>query len=257
MYWFIYDTLRQAKVTVLLPVLLGIGSTVQAQVAPASSALVQQAQQVAVQAYRKAIDDQSQLYNGTEYFDYTRFYEVVEGHQFYPSETEQPGTLTYQGHSYEGVPLRYDTHLDQVIVKHPSSLFYVNLLAGRISSFSLGSRNFTRLGGAVAEQAAGSGFYEVLLSADSVRLLAKRYKNMLDQPAQNKTRVVFSSADRYFLQTKDNLRKINSKQSVLAAFPGQKKLLQRHIRDKHLFKNRQLREQDLVHIVLYRSTLPD
>ncbi|OWP64761.1 hypothetical protein CDA63_03100 [Hymenobacter amundsenii] len=219
---------------------------------------MQQAQQAAIQTYHAAINDQSQLYNGSEYFNYTRFYQLVEGNQFHPGAAAQPGTLTYWGHRYAGIPLLYDIHLDQVVVRQPNSLFDVALLSTEVSAFTIGNRSFVRLAGPVADQGAGPGFYEVMLAGADLRLLAKRYKDMLDQPAQNMTRVVFSSADRYFLQLGDDqLLKIKGKQSVLAAFPRHRKLLLRHIRDKRLFTDQQAREADIVQLVLYRTSLPD
>jgi hypothetical protein len=46
----------------------------------------------------------------------------VQGNPFFPSAEVKPGRLQYDGFAFEAVPMRYDCHLDRVVVQPAAGL---------------------------------------------------------------------------------------------------------------------------------------
>ncbi|GAB3240023.1 hypothetical protein GCM10027346_33740 [Hymenobacter seoulensis] len=227
----------------------------QAQTVPTDSTFLSAAKKQVEQRYAQAIQDQSQLYNGAEYFNYTRYYQEVRGHQFFMSPTEQPGSVYYGGHQYANVPLLYDIRLDQVIIKQPTSSFSLKLVDEQVKNFSIHGHTFIRLEkDSVANQNITPGYYDLLLDK-SIKLLAKHTKRMQAQPSQNTTRAEFTAADRYFIQKGNTYYAIKSKGSIISLFPESRKQLQKFARTNKLSFNKETREADIIQLLRYYTTL--
>lgn len=207
------------------------------------------------QRYAATVQDQSILYNGGEYFNYTRYYQQVEGNQFFGSAQEEIGAIYYDGHYYGQVPLLYDIHLDQVITKQPTNSFTLRLISNRVKYFSLHGHTFTYiLKDSAANRNIATGFYDVLL-AGKVKVLARRTKKMQTDPGQNTTKAVFSAANQYFIQLGNTFYPVKSKGSVVSLFPSHRRELQKYAHDQHLLFTKESREEDIVAMARYYTSL--
>ncbi|MBX0292678.1 hypothetical protein K3G63_19695 [Hymenobacter sp. HSC-4F20] len=235
-----------------------LGHYAHAQVAAPDSAFLATARTLAEQRYTAAIRDQSKLYNGSEYFNYTRYYQEVTGDQFFISAQEAPnGTVDYDGQVYTAVPLLYDIRLDQVVVKQPTSSFYLQLISERVRQFSLHGHTFVRLvRDSTVSQDVRPGFYDLLLDQSGVRVLARRTKKMQTQPSQGITRAEFYPYTYYFIELNNAYHSVKSKGSVISLFPAQRKALQQFARDRRLAFTKETREADILQLVSYYAGLP-
>ncbi|RSK49477.1 hypothetical protein [Hymenobacter rigui] len=233
-----------------------LAHTVNAQtIAPDSSRLTA-ARTLTEQRYTQAIQDQSRLYNGTEYVNYARYYQASVGNQFFVSPDEAVGEIEYDGRLYGNIPLRYDLRTDQVIVKQPTSSFYVQLVPERVKRFSVHGHQFVRLEADSANaQGIRSGFYDLLLDKQ-VKVFARRTKQMQTQPSQNVTKAEFYAFTQYLIQVNNALHSVKSKGSVISLFPERRKELQRYAHDNRLAFTKETREQDIIRLADYYTSLP-
>ncbi|RSK30253.1 hypothetical protein [Hymenobacter metallilatus] len=227
-----------------------------AQTATPDSAFLSQSRALTEQRYAQAIQDQSRLYNGTEYVNYARYYQASVGNQFFVSEQEALGAVEYDGNWYQNVPLRYDLRLDQVIIKQPTSSFYVQLVPERVKQFTVHGHRFVRLEGDSSTQSVRPGFYDVLLDKQ-VKVFARRTKQMQTQPSQNVTKAEFYAFTQYYIQTNHSLHAVKGKGSVVSLFPARRKELQRYAHDNHLTFSKETREQDIIRLADFYTSLPE
>ena len=226
------------------------------QASPADSTFLAAATQQVQQRYADAITDQSQLYEGSEYVDYKRYYQEVKGHQFFDKSSPAAGSLIYKGHLFAGVPLLYDVRFDQIITQHPTNSFMLKLVSEQVTSFTLaGDHRFIRIAhDTTSKSSIPTGYYEVLLD-NQVKLLAKRRKRIQEQPSQGAVNAEFTTIDRYYLQVGPEFYPVKGKSSVLGIFPEQRKALQKFVRDNKLTFAKSQREADLLALTRYYSTL--
>ncbi|SNR75867.1 hypothetical protein [Hymenobacter mucosus] len=237
---------------------LSIASSRQAVAQSTSSdtTLLAAAKSQVAQHYTAHIQDQSQLYNGPEYFNYTRYYQEVQGNQFFGTATAQPGSVYYAGHYYSNVPLLYDTRLDQVVVQQPTNLFTLRLVSEKVSRFTLQGHTFIRLTkDTAANQDITPGFYDLLVDK-GVTLLARRVKKIQVQPSQNITKASFSATNQYFIKRDRVYYPVKGRGSFISLFPDRRRELQQYAREKKLRFRKKGLEDDLIALVNYYASLP-
>ncbi|WP_303309438.1 hypothetical protein [Hymenobacter sp. BT730] len=233
----------------------GVSPPAWGQTQPPDSAFLATTARQLNQRYEALVQDQSQLYNGKEYVDYTRYYRKAEGHQFFESNKLQPGSVQYQGHTYPNIPLLYDIRLDQVILQQPATSFYLHLVEENVAAFMLGAHRFLRLENQPASpHPISTGFYELLLDGP-VRVLAKRQKEMKELSDQKIYYPVFRSIDQLFLQVGNAYYPVNKLSSVFNALPAQRKELQKFSRSHKLGFKKATREAHLVQLIGYYNSL--
>ncbi|MBV9989187.1 MAG: hypothetical protein JO301_16025, partial [Chitinophagaceae bacterium] len=110
------------------------------------------------------------------------------------------GSVTYQGTSYENIPLLYDFAKDALITRDFTGELSMELLKEKISRFSLGQHEFVKI-----EPDSGSsmrpGFYELLYSGPA-SVLVKR-TNQVVRVTQREDEPGKLSADRQFAEYDD------------------------------------------------------
>jgi hypothetical protein len=175
------------------------------------------------------------LYNGTEYVNYD---EYIEGYPFFESETVEKGTLVYDGSLYQNVPMLYDVVKDEVIIEHFNNYFKINLIAKKISSFSLLNHPFVRIvADSLPEPGIPTGFYEKLYDG-KVKVLARRIKIMEEEIVYNQLKKRFVQNDRYYLCKDTVYVQVKGRNAILRVFRDRRKEIRKFIKENKInFKN--------------------
>ena len=197
-----------------------------------------------------------QLYNGPEYVDYARRYHASTGHQFFLQADKQPGSVHYNGHLFSGLRLAYDVVLDQIVLTHLANPLTLRLINEQVRGFSLENHQFVRL---VADSCAGgvinTGYFEMLLQAGNLQLLAKHSKTMLAQPYHGFLDVVFIASDKLFLQKQNVYYAISSKAALIRLLADRKPELQQYIDAQQLRFNKDNFALSATRLVDYYASL--
>jgi hypothetical protein len=208
----------------------------------------------ASQQYERAVQPESDLYNGPEYVDYTQSGTI--GHQFFQQAEAQTGTITYSGATYQHVPLSYDLALDKVVLTYPNQAATVALVSEKVSDFWLGSHQFVRLAAdSTTKGELPTGFYEVLL-AGPVSLLARHTKKINQTLVQQNLRLEFRQTDKLFAKTANASSEITSLKSLLALLPAHKTDAQQYVRLHKLSFGAAERQESALSLLRYYYTLP-
>jgi hypothetical protein len=242
-----------------LPALLGIFSLVTpafGQTDAGAERGVTAAVETAQSSYTRTFRAHPQLYNGPEYLDYAKPYHERTGHQFFASPEKQLGSVDYNGHHFEAVPLAYDVVLDQVVLSPPQSPFMLRLVNEKVDAFTVNGHRFVRLvADSLTHDALRTGYYEVLADGPT-QLLAKRAKRLQERVAQPFINVEFTSIDKLFIQKAGHYYAIGSKSSVVRLLADRSKEVQQYLQEHKLKFGKKDREASAVQLVRFYAGLP-
>ena len=220
--------------------------------APQADSTLALARQAATAVYRESVGQEPQLYNGTEYVSYDRYY--ISGHQYFLQDEDLPAGICYDGIRYSQVPLRYDIHLDQLVLTHPGSALQLKLINAKVQSFSLADHHFIRLEkDSLAPGPGKTGFYQVL-AAGPVQALARRYKDLQESATREGMTGEFRQVNRFFLLRDKALIPVKTKGDVYRALPDRRKELQQFAASNKIKFGRS-REAGLVALIRYYNAL--
>src|SRR5687768_1130670 len=96
-----------------------------------------------VKFYYDAMGEQSPLYNGREYVEYSGTIQV--GHPFYNTTEFSKGSITYEGMVFNDAMILYDIVKDKVIIRHFNQIFRIDLPVEKIQDFRVLDHHFIRL----------------------------------------------------------------------------------------------------------------
>jgi hypothetical protein len=236
---------------------LGFGRPVLGQAAAPSarpdSTLVAVATRSLGQQYAAGVGYESGLYNGPLYTDYVP--PGTQGHRFFGPAAPQPASLTYAGHAYEGVPLRYDLLRDQLVLTASTGNQEMTLVPELVSGFVLDGHVFTHVS---VDSSAGSpvraGFYEVLV-AGPVRLLAAHHKALQKRSSAGRVESEITASNAYFVEKNGQYYAVEKAGALLGLFPEHKAALRQYSRTNHLSFRPDARAEALAALVRYEATL--
>lgn len=241
----------------LLLALPGHRARAQAAASPADSGARATTASRLTQRYAASRGYEARLYDGPEYVAYVKSY--VQGHPFFESAAARPATIVYDGATYPNVPLRYDLVRGQLVLAHPPSGLELRLVNEKVARFSVGGHTFVRL---VADSTAGAdspirtGFYDILVEGQGLRLLASRRKNVQERNAAEGKVGEVSQKNDYFLQQNARYYPVTSAKEVTRLFPASKAALRQFARTQKLTFRGASREPSLVALTQYLTTLP-
>jgi hypothetical protein len=204
----------------LLPLLLVVAHTTLSQPLKGDTTFLTRAQANQVQKYNRLIGGNSRLYNGTEYRDYISH---GDEHPYFGTDDWAPGSIEYDDVFYPNVDLFYDLSKDAVIVEHTPTGEKIELIAEKISRFTMGDHSFVRL----RTDSAGiieTGFYEVL-SVGTVTLYAHHQKTPGSRAESGEIIYYFGTLDKLYLYSDGVYHRIKSKGSVSSLLRDHKKEL--------------------------------
>ncbi|MCA8829955.1 hypothetical protein [Hymenobacter pini] len=197
----------------------------------------------------------SSLYNGPQYVFYTKLARKTEGNPYFETDQFRPGTIVYSNNRYDGIPLLYDTRLDQLVVQHPSSTLFMSLISPQVNSFTVNGHQFAYYpGNSTVEMPATAGFYEVLLAGKNA-LLGRYTKTMAKRARNNIVEYTFQDKTRYYVYTGQGYYPVSSAGSLAKVFPDHKKQIQQFAKEHKLAFSKDSRAASLASLVAYTNTL--
>jgi hypothetical protein len=201
------------------------------------------------------IGEASVLYNG---FKYTGYAAYIKGSPYLgESSTWKNGSLTYDGSSFNNVPMLYDLNADQLIVLLGGNAAKAyRLVSDKVVSFTIQRQVFVRIIG--NDNGFRTGFYEQLYGGKSqvVNKLAKTIKTTFSNGASESDFIAVKDLQDYYIKKGSTYYSINSLGDVLDIFKDKKKALQQYIRSNNLNYNA-FKEISLIKIATYYDHLTE
>lgn len=241
--------LPEIRYTILILFLVGIDQPhCYSQQISTDTAFVAASQKKSIALYTSAIQNQSRLYNGSDYIIYLPKFEE---HPYFIADDWVYGSIVYWDELYENVPLLYDVSLDQVITEHNRGN-PIKLIAEKIQSFTVLEHTFVRLNSDDKNKIA-VGFYDRLYDGD-LKVYAKYSKNFRETLESQQVIPQYDETTRYYLVKDGIFNIVKTKGSVLQVLSDQKQELKNFIRKNRLrFKDN--REKSIVSVSEFYDTL--
>jgi hypothetical protein len=194
------------------------------------SGLYRQSVKYAIDFYMTGMGKRSYLYNGSEYIFNNH---GINGHPFFGSDQLIRSEIEYDGTLYNDVPLSYDLVQDKIFTTDSSMNFNIRLFNERVSYFSMMGHTFVWLAQDSGKASAvAPGFYDLLYNS-KIKVLAKRTKQA-EQGFKSEDPVRFVAYNEYFIWMNENYLKVESKKSLISAFPDKKDLVKKYYRKNDL-----------------------
>lgn len=232
--------MRHALLGFLLLVFLRTAATGQPLVS--DTLFLQAAKKQAIGLYQKTMYGQEQVYSGNEYIAQDHRIKI---HPYYPADSLQAGSITYDGVLHQDVAMLYDIVRDELTVRPPASGYRVQVRSSKITHFSMGTHQFIRLD---TTSGLAAGFYE-LLYRGSVQVLAHRKKVVQEDISSGVYEAAYLSKDRFYIRKDGAYHDVKSKGSVLSLFPEQSKMLRKYLRSNGIKFNNAQREEAITGVV--------
>jgi hypothetical protein len=206
--------------------------------------------------YAAAFPNYQPLFNGAEYYDYSKRFHLAAGHQYYIWPEWQNSSVVYNNLAFDGLTLSYDIVLDQLVLRQQQMPLSFRLANEHVRRFTIGEHRFERM---EADSAGGglprTGYYEVLLDS-TVALLARHTKSIHKRISQPYVDVDFLSADRLFVRRAGRYYEVDDRKSVLLAFADRAPEVQKYMQKNHLSFRENRRTADILQTVRYYNRLP-
>lgn len=203
-----------------------------------------------VASFRKIYFDEikgnAQIYHGSKYAVEKK---IVDGFPFFDADMNRPGSISYQGTTYQPVKLYYDLTTDIVVTMNYLQDDLVTLSSDKIDSFSIGPHRFIKF--SKTNGLPKKGFYEQIRAGEP-GLYARKEKKVYYGTGHQVTRYV--EKDAYFIRYKGNCYPADSRDEILDVFRDQESAVNKFIRsNKAIFKKDF--EQALLSTVVFYSGL--
>jgi len=187
---------------------------------------------VAILAYTNSTLAEARLYNGTLYPGYDH---RSQGHPFFLADTPLQASADYDGIFYPRLTLSYDLTLDAVIMPNEQRSALIQLLTGKLSSFTIGTHPFIFLQPDTnARNAPAPGFYEVLY-AGKITALAHHYKLVKPIGRSEEQLSAFRPFDNWYLRIADRYLPVHNNKNLIDALgPGAASTIRSFLRNNKL-----------------------
>lgn len=201
------------SVCMLFALLCSIASVAQ----KADTAFISASAGRAQQLYTNFFQGQARLFNGTEY----RLYQSRNDEfPLYLKDDWITGDVMYDGERYDNVQLMYDINIDEVAVEHMLNGAEIQLIAEKVSWFTLSGHTFVWVNG-TKTNAVKSGFYDLLYDGPS-KVYARREK-VLQETIESQVIVArFEEKNHLYILRNGVFVPVKKKGSVLAVFSDRK-----------------------------------
>ena len=226
--------------------LLFVGIITFAQESDSSS----KSEQIPVKVYYAAMGEQSPLYNGREYVEYSGTIQV--GHPFYNTTEFTKGSIIYEGMLFNDAMILYDIVKDKVIIRHFNQIFRIDLPVEKIQEFHLLNHHFIRLyadsAGVIEE-----GFYDKMYDGKT-KLYIRRRKLIAEERTGTDLLRVAEQKDILYIQKEGTYHPVKTLKGLLKVFSNRSDGIRQHLR-KNGIKFRKAPEAAVLTAVQYYDRL--
>jgi len=207
----------------------------------------------AVSLYDRMIKQNSFIYNGRIYTDN---YEGIQGHPYFMEDSWLVCEILYNKERFDSLFLKYDIYKDQVILKdfnEEGRLSPIILNNQHIDALSIQDHTFNYLEGDTLINMT-PGLYDELYSGVSVKLYAKRKKEIIETTKWNDLWEDFQENDIYYMRKDGTFLRIKNLNSLKKAFREHKKEMKGYIRNNNLRYSGNF-EESLIRAISYFEKL--
>jgi len=194
--------------------------------------------------------EQSPLYNGREYVEYSGTIQV--GHPFYHTTEFTKGSIIYEGMLFNDAMILYDIVKDKVIIRHFNQIFRIDLPVEKIQEFHLLNHHFIRLypdsAGVIEE-----GFYDRMYEG-KIKLFIKRKKLLVEERSGTDLLKVAEQKDLFYIQKQGIYHAVKTLKGLLNVFSSRSDAIRQHLR-KNGIKFRKAPETAVLTAVQYYDRL--
>ena len=226
-------------------------SQTSAQSAVPDSLLLLQAKEKAINHYRQFEGDQSRLFNGKLYRDYT--IPLTEGHPYFNTDQFETGTIWYDGIVFENVPVLYNIVSEEVITPHFNKVQWISLRNDKVAAFSFGNYHFVKIIADSTSPDIATGFYQQLY-AGKTKALKKKSKFVVEGIVNNQLARTLRLVERRYLWHDGKWNRVTSLRSVLKLLDGHNAAIRQHLRSPRI-KYRKKPDEALSRIAAYYDQL--
>lgn len=184
----------------------------------------------AIHFYYQSLKEESPLYNGSEYLEYS--YMLQEGHPFYGSPEWTDAIVSFDGMIFHNVPLMYDIIKDQVVIRDFQKLFKINLMAEKIDWFQVSGHTFVHLGRDSPHELR-PGFYEQLFSGN-ISLFARRQKKILEKHIDVRIENIVITQNTFLILKNAHYAFVKNKADLFHVLKDKKKEIQQYLKKGHV-----------------------
>ena len=203
-----------------------------------------------VKVYYDAMGEQSPLYNGREYVEYSGTIQV--GHPFYHTTEFAKGTIIYEGMQFNDAMILYDIVKDKVIIRHFNKIFRIDLPVEKIQEFHLLDHHFIRLY-PDSTDLVEEGFYDKMYEG-KINFFIKRRKLVTEERSGTDLLNVAEQKDIFYLQKEGVYHTVKTFKGLLNVFSNRSDAIRQHLR-KNGIKFRKAREVAVLMAVQYYDRL--
>lgn len=182
----------------------------------------------AIAAYHAQSGEQAWLFNGIQYLRTP--YKIEENAHFYfQSSALASGSIVYDNVFYDNLLLLHDEVTDQVIARDITNLHFVQLVASRISSFTIGNARFKRFEKNDSLSGGLQGFYQVLTDGQT-SLLKKEIKTVREDVTSQGVLRYIDIRTSYHVRNTGKYEPVNSVKSLMKCFGSRKDEVRKHMK---------------------------
>jgi hypothetical protein len=203
-----------------------------------------------VKLFYNSLGEQSPLYNGREYFDYSKT--IHSGHPYYSSSGFKKGSIVFDDMIFEDAMILYDIIKEKIIIRHFAGMFKIELDIEKIREFTLSGKHFVHVPAdslAVIEE----GFYEKLYDGKT-DLYAKRKKTIREETSRNEILNIVDEKNSFYVKKNGVFHSVNNIKALLQVFNDRKESIRNHLKEKRI-KFRKNREAAVLMAVKYYDSL--
>lgn len=241
--------LLQIRYLIIFVIFVSVDNKAYSQaILPDSASLPEEKNVIA--RYSNTLSEQLHLYNGKEYTEYSHPFE--EGQPYFITNNLTDGTVTYDGNTYNEVPLLYNVVTDDVIILASNQFSKIRLLKERVTAFSLLGHSFVNLPADSLPANLTAGFYDILV-AGKTGLVAKRSR-LIQESVRQKVEYRIVQKDRLYVRKNNSYFFVTTKKTLLAALGDKRKEVQQYLR-KNKLKFRKSSEYTMAKTVQYYNEL--
>lgn len=181
--------------------------------------------------------DYLNLYRGTTAIPYKNLH---IGTYFAFSENFEKGNLLYNGKTYHDVEMNLNSHLDELYVKIPGSGRVVTLNKEFTDFFSLGKKNFVRIGERNETGAPQPGYYQILYNGESKlykkirKVYSEKIGSSINSVTKSKLERRYDLTEQYYLLKNKVWYKIPRRNSLIMLYREKRTEIRRFIRTNNL-----------------------
>lgn len=213
--------------------------------------LIQQAKEKAINHYRQFEGDQSRLFNGKLYRDYT--IPLSEGHPYFHTDQFETGTIWYDGMVFENIPVLYNIVSEEVITPHFNKVQWISLRNEKVSAFTFGRHHIVKIIADSTSPDITTGFYQQLY-AGKTSAVKKRSKFVVEGIVNNQLARTLRVVERRYLWHVGKWNRVTSLRSVLKLLDGHNAAIRQHLRSAKI-KYRKKPDEALSRIAAYYDQL--